>query len=442
MSDPTTNADGAQNGISEPTQRDVMIDGPTAGSGRGRFLAGVAVSALIAVAAYVIVVQSGPDTTSPGTSQSADIQNPEGSSGVDTNMLGDGAVETAADVPVQGQMPAAEPVLADTGDADRISELERELAAMRATQGDDPDLATLLQQERNAMDDQRARELALAEQNYQLQLAALNQGGTTGMTEDERDARARLEEERQRRAAIAEAQVMSDGIVIDSSTAQGGGDAQAADGNGSGRQLSSNEAFMQEASTRSYETVRATRIANPGRTIVQGTTLNAVLETAISTELPGVIRAVVTDDVMSYDGMNVLLPQGTRLIGSYNSDVSVIQDRVQMAWNRAVTPDGMSVELGGYGADALGMSGQAGQVDARFRQRFGTAALISLIGAGPEVVIDENSGGAASDAAGDVGDDLSTATQGALDDYLSAGPVIYIDQGTYMTVIVNRDLVL
>ena len=188
--------------------------------------------------------------------------------------------------------------------------------------------------------------------------------------------------------------------------------------------------------------MRATRIANPGRTVVQGTTLNAVLETAVSTELPGMIRAVVTDDVMSYDGMNVLLPRGTRLIGSYNSDVSVIQDRVQMAWNRAVTPEGVSVELGGYGADALGMSGQAGQVDSRFRQRFGSAALISLMGAGPNVVINEDTNGDTADALQDVGDDMATATQGVMADYLNAGPVIYIDQGTYMTVFVNRDLVL
>ena len=145
---------------------------------------------------------------------------------------------------------------------------------------------------------------------------------------------------------------------------------------------------------------------------------------------------------MSHDGTNVLLPQGTRLIGSYNSDVSVVQGRVQMAWNRAVTPEGVSVELGGYGADALGMSGQAGTVDTRFRQRFGSAALISLMGAAPELLVDRSTDGRRSDWAEDAGDDITNASGGALDEYLSAGPVIYIDQGTYLTVIVNRDLVL
>jgi type IV secretion system protein VirB10 len=119
----------------------------------------------------------------------------------------------------------------------------------------------------------------------------------------------------------------------------------------------------------------------------------------------------------------------------------VVQGRVQIAWNRAVTPDGASVELGGYGADGLGRSGQSGSVDTRFGQRFGSAALISLMGAGPEVVISRGSGGIASDTAQDIGADLSTATQDVMADYLSAGPVISIDQGAYMTVFVNRDLV-
>jgi type IV secretion system protein VirB10 len=198
---------------------------------------------------------------------------------------------------------------------------------------------------------------------------------------------------------------------------------------------------MAQASTESYDTVRATQIAAPSRTIVQGTTLQATLETAISTELPGVIRAVVSDDVYSYDGETVLLPRGTRLIGSYNSDVSVVQDRVQLAWSRAVTPDGVSVELGGYGADTLGRSGQEGFVDGRFRQRFGSAALISLIGAAPEVVVTGNTSPAGQDVTQDIGNDLETTSQGVMGDYLSQPPVIYVDQGTGMTVFVNRDLV-
>ena len=422
-------------------RRDTAISGGSESSGRGRAVAAVAFLGAVGIAAYVLLVPASEDTSAPDTSQTQEMQRDEPASGVDTSMPAQPAVQTE-ETPVETWMqPAVAAPPADDGneaDRQRIADLEAQVEALRQSQGSDPELQKALQDMQTRLD----REREDADARYQALLTQMSQNTDTGMTEDEREARRRLEEERQRRAAIAEAQIMSNGIVLDAAGAKtGSGQGGTAVGDGSGRTLTSNEQFIQDASTQSYDTVRATRIANPGRTVVQGTTLNAVLETAISTELPGAIRAVVTDDVMSYDGTNVLIPRGSRLIGSYNSDVSVIQDRVQIAWNRAVTPAGVSVELGGYGADALGMSGQAGQVDSRFRQRFGSAALISLIGAGPDVVIRDDTRGDAADAMQDVGDDLASATQGVMGAYLNAGPVIYIDQGVYMTVFVNRDLV-
>ncbi len=450
MTDETSNA---------TRSRDAVISGGSGGGGTGRMLAGVGLLIAVGVAAWFLLMPSSETSDGPDTSQPADMQDREGSSGVDTGLPLDRTVQTETAAPGRTQMEP--PVVEDTGDggaADRarIAELERRIEEMLNSEVENPDLAALMKEQREALEAAFERERVAAEERYQLQLAEMSRNmsaGDGGMTDAERDARARLEEERLRRAAIAEAQIMSDGIVIDSSKARSGGQSQggaanvngaggARSGNGAGREMTSNESFMAQASTQSYETVRATRIAAPGRTIVQGTTLNAVLETAISTELPGAIRAVVTDDVMSYDGNNVLLPQGTRLIGSYNSDVSVIQGRAQLAWNRAVTPEGVSVELGGYGADALGMSGQAGTVDTRFRQRFGSAALISLISSAPKALINSDSDDDTSDLIEDFGDDTSNAAQKVMGDYLSAGPVIYIDQGTYLTVFVNRDLVL
>ena len=438
MSDEVTNGDSRT-----MSQRDAAFSGESGGQG-ARLIAAVLFLGAVGVGAYFILSPENTDTAAPDTSQTQEMQGREPSAGVDTAMPVQPAVQTEETAVETRMQPAvAVPPVDDGSEADRqrIADLERQLEELRQSQGGDPEL----QQALADMQTRLEREREEADARYQALLAqmAQNAGGNTGMSEDEQEARRRLEEERQRRAAITEAQVMSNGIVLDAAGArtgggQGGG---AGTGDGSGRTLTSNEQFIQDASTQSYDTVRATRIANPGRTVVQGTTLNAVLETAISTELPGAIRAVVTDDVMSYDGTNVLIPRGSRLIGSYNSDVSVIQDRVQIAWNRAVTPAGVSVELGGYGADALGMSGQAGTVDSRFRQRFGSAALISLIGAGPDVVIRDDTRGDVADAAEDVGDDLASATQGVMADYLNAGPVIYIDQGVYMTVFVNRDLV-
>lgn len=441
------------------SRRDAAIaglSGVRSGGRSRRLLGGAALALVVGAGAWLLLVSPDDTSTTVDTSQSANIQTPETATGVDTRLPLNraGAPQTAA----PGEAAMAPPVVTRADDAGsgadraRIAELERDLAALRAAQGDNADLEAALRGLRDEMQAQFDRERALAEEAYQLQLAEMARtlsSGDTGMSDGEREARQRLEEERQRRAAIAEAQIMSDGIVLDASGAKMGGGSHRGSGGSTGgggaepsnRQLSSNESFMAQAGAQGYETVRATRIAAPGRTIVQGTTLNAVLETAISTELPGVIRAVITDDVMSHDGMTLLLPKGSRLVGSYNSDVSVVQGRVQIAWNRVVTPEGTSVELGSYGADALGGSGQAGRVDARFGQRFGSAALISLMGAGPDVVIGRNSGTITTQTAEDIGDDLTTATQGVLADYLGAGPVIYIDQGTYMTVFVNRDLV-
>ncbi|MBA3585513.1 MAG: hypothetical protein H0W36_13515, partial [Gemmatimonadetes bacterium] len=298
------------------------------------------------------------------------MQDREAWTGIDTRMPLMAPQEAPQAQLVAVMPPAVQPPEDDEAKAARarIADLEEQIQALRNAQGEDLDLRAILDDQRAMLEEQFRSEREAAEERYQRQLAEMARNmaggvGTVGIGDEGREARRRLEEERARQAAIAEAQIMSDGIVLDASGAARGSGPQRGETGGRGtseRRLSSNEAFIRDASTQSSETVRATRIAAPGRTIVQGTTVAAVLETAISTELPGVIRAVMSDDVLSYDGTNVLLPRGTRLIGSYNSAGSVVQGRVQIGWNRAVTPEGVSVELGGYGSDALGGSGQAG----------------------------------------------------------------------------------
>jgi type IV secretion system protein VirB10 len=190
----------------------------------------------------------------------------------------------------------------------------------------------------------------------------------------EAEARKRMEKERKRREAIDKAQIASNGVVIDG--VNGG---QTAAGS-AGRRLSENEGFLAASAEQTHDIVRAEQLADPSRTIVQRTILEGVLETGINTDLPGAIRAVLTVDVVSYDGPTTLLPRGTQLIGTYSANVKIAQRRALIAWNGAVTPAGTSVALGGIGADALGRSGQTGHVDTHFWERFGSAALISVFG--------------------------------------------------------------
>ncbi len=65
--------------------------------------------------------------------------------------------------------------------------------------------------------------------------------------------------------------------------------------------------------------VHSTRLAEPASTVVQGTLIPAVLETAIDTDIPGYVRAVVSQDVKSFDGSKVLIPRSSRLIGEYKA---------------------------------------------------------------------------------------------------------------------------
>ena len=220
------------------------------------------------------------------------------------------------------------------------------------------------------------------------------------------------------------------------------------------REISRDEAFLAAAFTAGTARVRAAPIGDPARTLAEGTVLSATLETALDTSLPGPARALLARDVRSWDGSAVLLPAGTRLIGSYDARISIAQRRVAVAWTRAIRPDGIAIALGGVGADRLGRAGATGELDARLVERFGGALLVSLITAGPAAAVaalagdrvagDRESSGAVNTLAGDLAGDAARAAGRAArpvaDDYLRLPPVIRIAPGTRLSILVTRDL--
>jgi type IV secretion system protein VirB10 len=110
-----------------------------------------------------------------------------------------------------------------------------------------------------------------------------------------------------------------------------------------------------------------------------GTIVPAVLITGINTDLPGDVQARVTTNIFdSLTGKKLLIPQGTVLIASYNSSVSFAQERVQIAWNTLIRPDGYQVELGNMnGVDRRGFSGTRGQINDHLFQYVKAAGIIS-----------------------------------------------------------------
>lgn len=176
----------------------------------------------------------------------------------------------------------------------------------------------------------------------------------------------------------------------------------------------------------------ASRLVNPSTTVTQGTLIPAILETAIDTDVPGFVRAVVSQDVRSFDGKNVLIPRSSRLIGQYQSGVQGGQKRAYVIWTRLIRPDGASVTLQSPAIGFDGTTGLKGKVDSRFFQRFGSAMLLSVVGGlsaigsgGASVVI----GGAGQSAA------AAAATQDS-----QVGPRIRVRQGEPIRVFTARDL--
>jgi len=119
---------------------------------------------------------------------------------------------------------------------------------------------------------------------------------------------------------------------------------------------------------------------NPATTVAQGTMIPAVLETAINTDVPGYARAVVSQDVKSFDGKSVLVPRSSRLVGQYQSGLQAGQRRAYVIWTRLIRPDGVSVALASPATGFDGTTGLEGDVDGHFFSRFGSAMLLSVIG--------------------------------------------------------------
>jgi type IV secretion system protein VirB10 len=180
-------------------------------------------------------------------------------------------------------------------------------------------------------------------------------------------------------------------------------------------------------------------IATPGGDlglmVPQGAVIPAVLETAINSDLPGYTRAVVSRDVYSFDGRNVLIPRGSRLIGQYRSATALGQSRAFVIWSRVVRPDGVSVQIGSPGTDELGRGGLTGEVQRHFLRRFGGSILLSVLNAGAAAI-----GGAPNTqiAIGSPAQANAAASSAQMGENIP--PTIKVPQGEGIRIFVARDL--
>jgi type IV secretory pathway VirB10-like protein len=181
---------------------------------------------------------------------------------------------------------------------------------------------------------------------------------------------------------------------------------------------------------------RAGRLGNASFTVPEGTVLAGTLETAINSDLPGHVRAVVSRNVTSFDGSQILIPKGSRLVGQYQSNLAVGQKRTFIIWERLIRPDGVTIALASPGTDSLGRAGVTGKVDSHFMRRFGAALLLSVIDAGSRAV---SAGSGNVVIAGGAGGAASAAGTGLQND-VNIPPTIKVAQGTAIRIFLNRDL--
>ena len=178
-------------------------------------------------------------------------------------------------------------------------------------------------------------------------------------------------------------------------------------------------------------TATATATFDPATTVTQGTLIPAVLETAIDTDVPGFVRAVVSTDVRSYDGTRVLVPRSSRLVGQYQSGLQAGQKRAYVIWTRLIRPDGVSVDLASPGTGFDGSGGLPGKVDNHFFKRFGSAMLLSVVGGLAAI----GSGGASVVLGGG-----QSAAATALQQDGNIAPTVRVRQGEPIRVFTARDL--
>jgi type IV secretion system protein VirB10 len=204
--------------------------------------------------------------------------------------------------------------------------------------------------------------------------------------------------------------------------------------------------------------VKTTYIEDRVHSINQGKLLTAVLETAINTEAPGFVRAVVSRDVYGESGNEVLIPKGSRLYGSYSSKITRGQGRVNISWTRLIRSDGVDLAITFNASDQFGRSGIPGNVDNKYSSIITNSLLTSILAVGGAIAaqgvlgnsanttatttagVTTTTGNAAAQAVTDVTRTIVNTASQIVGDALNVAPVITVPQGTKITVVVNSDL--
>ena len=221
------------------------------------------------------------------------------------------------------------------------------------------------------------------------------------------------------------------------------------------QQFAPDETFAQSGQDRKLAFVKAAsdrRVTSPDRlmdpashyVLQGGTIIPGALITGIRSDLPGEITAQVTEPVYdSPTGQHLLIPQGAKLIGAYDSQVAFGQSRVLLVWTRLLLPNGKSIVLERQsGSDAAGYSGLQDSIDHHWGTLIGAAALTTLLSVGMEAGLGNNQTALFQSLASGASMGFNQIGRQLIGRNLNIQPTLTIRPGFPVRVIVNRDLIL
>ena len=180
----------------------------------------------------------------------------------------------------------------------------------------------------------------------------------------------------------------------------------------------------------------------------RGSVIPATMITGLNSDLPGRISAQVSQNVYdSATGYRLLIPQGAKLFGRYDSKVSFGQERVLVVWTDLIFPNGSTLQIGGMsGTDAEGYGGFKDKVDRHLWRTFGSAALVAIIGTGIDMSMPERSTLATQDTASDAArrnfaESFGRVAEQTISKNLNVQPTISIRPGYRFNVLVDQDII-
>jgi type IV secretion system protein VirB10 len=177
--------------------------------------------------------------------------------------------------------------------------------------------------------------------------------------------------------------------------------------------------------------------------IFEGTVLEGVVTNHIDGGFSGPILVMLTTDYYSHDHQQLLMPQGTRLIGTVQSVGNAQQRKMFVTFHRAVCPDGFSLDFDKYiGLDPIGTTGLATKVDHGYLMAFGAAAAIGGLGGLTQIGNNGSTLSASTEIRNGISEQSAAEGEQVLNHFLNRLPVITLKEGSRARVYIGRDILI